>query len=119
MRLGGKIGLNPPQQVVNVTKAYFEEQDLIGQWIEDCCILEANAWTSTTALHNSYAKWFEERRMRPQWINSFSTGMEEKQFVKERPRKDGNNTWGFNGIRLANNTDDTPPVGKTQSRMPF
>lgn len=50
-------GLLPPEVVVGATDSYFEDEDPVGSWIKDCCVLEGNAATSSTALYDSWVAW--------------------------------------------------------------
>jgi putative DNA primase/helicase len=56
-----KEGLTPPPIVIATTKAYVDDQDTIGQWLGECCIMEATAWTATSALIASYNIWAKAR----------------------------------------------------------
>jgi putative DNA primase/helicase len=50
-------GLNPPASVLAATGDYREDMDLVGQWIDERCELDANACSPTSGLYNDYAKW--------------------------------------------------------------
>ena len=45
-----KIGLAPPKIVTDATDDYIDSEDVLGHWIEECCVLDAQAWTSSTEL---------------------------------------------------------------------
>jgi P4 family phage/plasmid primase-like protien len=105
-----KEGLKPPLIVATATKTWMDDQDSIGQWIEDCCVLEPQLsliispiWTSTKNLYRSYAEWAWERGLFRTWINSFSSKLEERGLIKQRGRAGGGDTVGFLGIRLKKN----------------
>jgi putative DNA primase/helicase len=47
-----RIGLTRPPVVVEATQAYFEAQDLFGQWLEECCHTErGNGYKSETSAN--------------------------------------------------------------------
>jgi putative DNA primase/helicase len=51
-------GLAPPPAVLAETEAYFGAQDVLGQWIEDACIValgDENRWESVDALYTSWS----------------------------------------------------------------
>jgi putative DNA primase/helicase len=108
-----KCGLNPPKFIVDATKDYIDDQDLIGSWIEDCCVVDEEAWTSTIELHKSYTRWSIERNLPELWINTFSSMLEEKGFERTRPRVGGDKIRGFKGLRLDNDT------ATRQAEIPF
>jgi putative DNA primase/helicase len=54
-------GLNPPEKVAIATEAYRKEQDVIGQFVQECCqtgkdYLQCKA----SLLYRAYATWAEE-----------------------------------------------------------
>ncbi|GEP59464.1 phage/plasmid primase, P4 family [Reyranella soli] len=52
-----RIGLKPPAKVIAATANYFEEQDTIGRWMEDCCVDDPNEQCARTALFKSWERW--------------------------------------------------------------
>jgi putative DNA primase/helicase len=51
-----KDGLTRPQVVIDATEEYFSEQDLVRQWVEECCEI-GRAYTDTSA--NLFKTWKE------------------------------------------------------------
>jgi putative DNA primase/helicase len=49
-----KHGLGRPESVTLATADYFANQDLIGQWIEECCVTEPNQWDQPSTLFKSW-----------------------------------------------------------------
>jgi putative DNA primase/helicase len=49
--------LNPPARVIATTMEYFESEDKIGAFLEDCCRLSTSEYISTTRLFERYVKW--------------------------------------------------------------
>jgi putative DNA primase/helicase len=49
-----KEGLSRPQVVIEATEEYFSEQDLVRQWVEECCEV-GRAYTDTSA--NLFKSW--------------------------------------------------------------
>jgi P4 family phage/plasmid primase-like protien len=50
-------GLAPPEAVVQSATEYFEEEDLIGQWIEQECVTEPTARATARQLFTSWSAW--------------------------------------------------------------
>jgi putative DNA primase/helicase len=57
-------GLNPPAEVRQATEEYRRESDLIGQWIEACCLLDNKMMMNAADGYESYTKWCEEVGLR-------------------------------------------------------
>ena len=49
-----KEGLNPPEAVTNATAAYFEDEDIFKQWIEERCKVGVECEDTPTRLFNSW-----------------------------------------------------------------
>lgn len=54
-------GLNPPMAVSEATKEYLEEQDVIGQWLDEATEKDRNARTAPNELYQAYRRWAEGR----------------------------------------------------------
>lgn len=52
-------GLNPPPSVMAATDEYFEGEDALGRWLEECCLTHPNATALTAALFNDWKRWAE------------------------------------------------------------
>ena len=94
-----RIGLCPPKAVTDATESYLESEDILGEWIDECCIRDANAWESSTALFNSWKGWAVGRE---EWIGSvktFSARLEDRGEFKKR-RNPEKTKHGFAGLRL-------------------
>jgi putative DNA primase/helicase len=52
-----KQGLNPPQAVLASTQDYRKDMDVVGQWIEERCELDAQACVPTSWAYNDYSHW--------------------------------------------------------------
>ena len=58
-------GLNPPDQVVQSTGTYRQENDSVGQWIAAACVKGTGYRTSMKMLHPSYHSWCENSGFDP------------------------------------------------------
>ena len=49
--------LDPPQQVLDATEAYFEGEDALGRWLDERCVLASNAKSLTSDLFADWKQW--------------------------------------------------------------
>ncbi|NBW14115.1 MAG: hypothetical protein EBR82_39570 [Caulobacteraceae bacterium] len=54
-------GLEPPANVTEATKEYRGENDIIGQWLNECCVVNIAAAVTVAELYDSYRRWCENR----------------------------------------------------------
>jgi putative DNA primase/helicase len=52
--------LEPPPEVINATKEYQEESDVIGRFIAEKCVKLTRAEVRATALWSAYKDWCEQ-----------------------------------------------------------
>ena len=52
-------GLQPPESVLKATAEYFEAEDAIGRWMDERCVLHANAKALTAELFTDWKQWAE------------------------------------------------------------
>jgi putative DNA primase/helicase len=50
-------GLNPPQAVRAATEDYQQDMDVVGQWIDDRCIVDPGATVPSSDAYNDYSYW--------------------------------------------------------------
>lgn len=54
-------GLDPPGAVTGATAGYREEQDILGEFIDQCCIVAADRYATPKELHDAYTQFTGER----------------------------------------------------------
>lgn len=91
-------GLTAPTEVAEATSSYREEQDTVGQFLEECTT-KGNR-VKSSSLYARYKQWLEQRGETPLSTNSFGPAIEAKG-IKKLP---SNGTWIL-GIEL---TSDKP-----------
>ena len=91
-------GLVRPQIVIDDTAAYFAEQDVFGQWLDDRCDVNKNAYwrTSATVLYLNWRDYAVATGEEPGSLKSFSTRLEQRHFQRYRTMQNR----GFDGIRI-------------------
>jgi putative DNA primase/helicase len=102
-------GLGPPAVVQAASQAYREENDPIGEFIGECCLVAPDASVSAADLWNSYLYWAPANGYRPLGRNVFSARLEAKGFRKKRVGHD--RTWTWFGLCLKQSGQpESPPV---------
>ena len=81
-------GLNPPAAVTDATKEYRSEMDVLGQFIDDRCVVAVDANQSAGALYKDYQKWAET----PVNRTAFGLAFAERGYTKKKNRR-GNNVF--------------------------
>ncbi len=54
-------GLQPPPCILEAADEYFRDEDLVTQWIEECCVSDASARAASSQLYKSWAEWADAR----------------------------------------------------------
>lgn len=80
-----KQGLDDPQAVTDATKTYQEEMDPIAQFIEERCVVQADA--RGRGLFDAYRAWAEANARHVMNSTSFSLKLQERGFVNGRDYK--------------------------------
>jgi putative DNA primase/helicase len=93
-------GLNPPPEVLAATEEYKSEMDLIGKWIEECCITTPHATAKAGALYGSYKRWVEDNGGFPLSSTKFGLKLGDRGFAKEK-----SGTVVYRGIGLLDTSD--------------
>jgi putative DNA primase/helicase len=79
-------GLKPSKAVRDASEDYLSAEDLIEQWITDCCCLDPQHFESTTNLYNSYYQWSISLGEFPLKGRHLVQALEGRGFVRHRDR---------------------------------
>jgi putative DNA primase/helicase len=63
--------LSPPEIVLNATQDYRQEQDILGEFFDECCTFTRTSQVTAKALYKKYKDWCEdagERAQSQKWI---------------------------------------------------
>jgi putative DNA primase/helicase len=90
-----EAGLAPPEAVRAATAGYFESEDTIAQWIDECC--ERRGQVTLKAAHASYRAWCDAEGATPIGRNNFGDQLEAKGFRRVEIVK---RHWVFQGLSL-------------------
>ena len=89
-------GLKPPPAVLKATKAYLDEQDTVGAWLQDCCDVGQGGWTASADLFKSWSAWCQDAGMHAKSMKRLAGDLARKGIVAER-KMHGR---GFANVRL-------------------
>jgi len=73
-------GLRPPTQVLEATKSYREEMDILGEFLAVCCKESVGARISSTLLYQEYLSWCERENEHPISRKTFMMRLRERGF---------------------------------------
>ncbi len=90
-------GLNPPAEIRAVTNSYFELEDGIGRWLDECSERDAQAQTRTSVLFESRKAWGEASNEHVGSQKSLTQALEERGFKRKR---DGRGNPVIVGLKL-------------------
>jgi putative DNA primase/helicase len=90
-----------PQSVQKATKQYFDEQDMMGQWIDEACVVEEPGGNRQSALsadlYGSWDEFCDKAGEQPGSKKAFGSSMQKRGFRLER---DSTGYRMIRGIRL-------------------
>lgn len=89
-------GLNEPSSVMAATDEYRASQDILGTFLEECCVVDDGCRTKSSHLYDAYKKWCEQSGESSQTQKLFGEAMTEKGFQ----RKTSNGKW-YIGVGLS------------------
>lgn len=58
-------GLNPPASVLSATNDYRQDEDLLGQFLAECCVQAPHAWVKAGEIRKAYEGWCGENGHHP------------------------------------------------------
>jgi putative DNA primase/helicase len=107
-------GLNPPPEVIAATDEYKSEMDLIGKWIEECCITKPNATAKASSLYGNYKRWVEDNGGHPLSNTKFGLKLGDRGFSKEK-----SGTVVYRGIGLLDTSDGSDSFYGSTANTPY
>lgn len=92
-----KEGLRIPDILRSATREYREDEDIFGQFIAECCDVQADLLASSMHLFESYAKWCDRCREKPLAKNVFGERL--KRLGLESCRESKSRLWKGIGLK--------------------
>lgn len=110
-------GLKEPEEVINATNEYRHDQDLIAQFLDDCCIREPNAEITKPDFKTAYIKWCTDNSVKA------ITDKELKQRlivfnIKERKTRGTGGVRYWVGVRLKKPSDSSDSSDSNNTKTP-
>lgn len=90
--------------VERATDDYFTEADVLGLWIEECCVVDDKdappppSWTQSSVLYANYAEWKRARNEPPASHTKWAQQLVQERRFRQHKRSGG--LRGFCGIQL-------------------
>jgi P4 family phage/plasmid primase-like protien len=91
-----RVGLRPPPSVLAATDEYFEAEDALGRWIEECCERVASHVETTATLFASWKVWAEANGEYVGSVRRFSDSLLNRNFERDREKA----ARAFRGLRV-------------------
>lgn len=85
-------GLVLPASVINATETYRSEEDIIGQFISECCTVGSNLSCKTGDLYHAYGRWADGNGMKAATKHTFTRRLNDRGHAKV---KSGRNYGGI------------------------
>lgn len=88
-------GLNPPKIVREATSDYRDDEDLLLQFVKDCCKISPSAEVGASELYQGYRNWCTDNALKPMSGTAFGREMGERY---EKTRTTGGMTYSGLGL---------------------
>ena len=80
-----RLGLQPPDSVRVATEEYLGAEDMLGQWLAECCVVSSSiGWTSLKSLFIDWKRWCEDRGQHAGTANSLGKKLDERGLERKR-----------------------------------
>jgi phage/plasmid-associated DNA primase len=80
-------GLNPPPVVIAAMEEYLSAEDLVGQWIDECCVTGPDKTATVAALFDNFRHFCSRNEEPPGTQKRFSQMLQARGFVPTRSSK--------------------------------
>jgi putative DNA primase/helicase len=108
-----RIGLAPPAIITEATDKYFENEDSLGQWIEDACNIDIGnkiRWEKFSELFGEWTEYAVKIGDKPGTAKAFSEALTNRGFIAFR--EGHSQARAFYGVSLKLEVADWDNVGK-------
>jgi putative DNA primase/helicase len=104
--------LTPPSVVAEATADYFTDEDILGRWLEERCLIGPMHKATIRELFEDWKQWCLRNGEQPGSTKWFSQNLETRDYARERSAK----TRSFKGIALK--TESAPSPARRVSFLP-
>jgi putative DNA primase/helicase len=91
-----RVGLREPRGVSSATEAYLNDNDILGRFIDECCVLDSKAKTGVRLLYRHYEAWATQSGQHPLSEVRFSDKLVQREHRKIKTK----HGMALAGIRL-------------------
>jgi putative DNA primase/helicase len=105
-----KTGLAEPAEITDATRSYRSDMDMLGDFIDECCVLEPGLQETSAALSRAFNRWRLKNGEQPMSRRSFGIELKERGFARKRVGAERVRTWTGIGLRAdttSQNATDT------------
>ncbi|MBU4487930.1 MAG: DNA primase, partial [Candidatus Omnitrophica bacterium] len=102
-------GLGEPREVEDATKAYKTDMDILGEFLDDCCVIDQTVEVTNKALKEAYKNWCQKNGEKELRSKVLSSKLIEKGFKRKENMQvalSRGRGWEGLGIKVPD-TDDT------------
>lgn len=92
-------GINPPKDVTEATEKYRRGEDLLADFIDECCIREPGAKSKSSILYNRFVIWYHENVGKEEPTGTWFGKQLSQKFEKDK----SNGCVVYYGVALAGN----------------
>jgi putative DNA primase/helicase len=92
-------GLNPPEAVLLATKTYREEEDVLGAFLQERCVLGVGHWVFAGNLYRAYGGWCERNGEKPISQKALAARLSERGCESDRKGHGGKRVWRGIGLQ--------------------
>lgn len=101
-------GLKTPEEVIGATQLYKEEMDVIGAFIDECCIIGEQYKSLAKDIYDTYVKWCEENGEYTISQRAFGLKLTDRGFKREKVFSGYNRgKFQYNGIGILDAVPDS------------
>ena len=90
-------GLNPPPAVLAATGEYREEEDIVGQFIAECCLLRPHSRINATRLYSAFDRWARGNGLDSITHSAFGLRLARRKGISKKRYADG---YAYIGLEL-------------------
>jgi len=90
-----KMGLATPERVMEASDQYINSEDKLGEFIEDCLVVEPGGFVFTRHLYAVFRTWSEARGIRIPWTQCALTRTLGERGITIKRRSEGNGLLGY------------------------
>jgi putative DNA primase/helicase len=91
--------LNPPEEVLLATKGYKDEMDIVGRFMDECCLVSPEYVVPAKEVYNAFKAWSQEQGEK--WVMSQQAfGMKLTEKGHESKRGGSSGAYRYPGIGL-------------------